>query len=151
MIMRVKDRTNSRSPEPIVAVQIPRRRRNRASTQRRDHRRSSQPVLRFSPTAWAKLHFFCHRGDTEIGGFGVTRADDLLVVEEFLTVKQETSAGSVVFDDAAVADFFDAQVDAGRRPEQFARVWLHSHPGDCRIQPPDKHHRRQWAYAYIPV
>ena len=37
---------------------------------------------------------------------------------------------SVSFDDEAVADLFDTQVDAGRKPEQFARVWLHSHPGD---------------------
>jgi hypothetical protein len=29
-----------------------------------------------------------------------------------------------------VADYFESQVDLGRRPEQFARVWLHSHPGD---------------------
>jgi hypothetical protein len=29
-----------------------------------------------------------------------------------------------------VADFFDAQVNAGRKPEQFARLWLHLHPGD---------------------
>jgi len=37
---------------------------------------------------------------------------------------------SIAFDDEAVADYFEAQVDAGRRPEQFARVWIHSHPGD---------------------
>jgi hypothetical protein len=36
-----------------------------------------------------------------------------------------------VFDDASVADFFDRQVDAGRHPEQFARAWLHTHPGTC--------------------
>jgi hypothetical protein len=29
-----------------------------------------------------------------------------------------------------VGEFFDAQVDLGRKPEQFARIWLHSHPGD---------------------
>jgi hypothetical protein len=29
-------------------------------------------VLRFSPTAWAKLLYFRDRGETEIGGFGVT-------------------------------------------------------------------------------
>ena len=28
------------------------------------------PVLRFSPTAWAKLLFLRDAGDTEIGGFG---------------------------------------------------------------------------------
>ena len=32
-------------------------------------------------------------------------------------------------DDEAVADFFDQQVDHGRRPEQFMRVWAHTHPG----------------------
>ena len=88
------------------------------------------PVLRFSPAAWAKLLFFRDYKDNEIGGFGVTAADDLLKVDEFITVKQEVSVAGVLFDDQAVADFFDAQVDAGRRPEQFARIWLHSHPGN---------------------
>ncbi len=36
---------------------------------------------------------------------------------------------SVVFDDVAVADFFDEQVDLGRYPEEFSRIWLHTHPG----------------------
>jgi proteasome lid subunit RPN8/RPN11 len=75
------------------------------------------------------LHFR-DKSDNEVGGFGVTQADDLLFVKEFITVKQEVTAVSVKFDDAAVADFFDTQVDLGRKPEQFARVWLHSHPGD---------------------
>ena len=37
---------------------------------------------------------------------------------------------TVKFDDAAVADFFDQQIDLGRKPEQFARIWIHTHPGD---------------------
>lgn len=45
------------------------------------------------------------------------------------TVRQETSSVTVEFDDAAVADFFDEMVDAGRAPESFARVWIHTHPG----------------------
>ena len=89
-----------------------------------------QPVLRFSPTAWAKLLFFRDRGQTEIGGFAVTSKDDLLRVVDFVTVKQEVSVASVIFDDEAVGDFFEAQVDAGRKPEQFARTWLHTHPGN---------------------
>jgi len=72
----------------------------------------------------------CHVGDTEIGGFGIAREDDLLLIEDFVTVKQHTTAISVEFDDAAVADFFDDQIDVGRQPEQFARIWLHTHPGD---------------------
>ncbi len=70
-----------------------------------------EPILRFTPTAWAKLLYFRDCQDTEVGGFGVTSADDLLLVEEFVTVKQDVSAASVCFDDAAVADFFDAQAE----------------------------------------
>jgi len=87
--------------------------------------------LRFSPTAWAKLLYFRDRSDNEIGGFGITEPDDLLFVREFATVKQEVTGVSVRFDDSAVADFFDQQVDLGRKPEQFARIWLHTHPADC--------------------
>lgn len=35
----------------------------------------------------------------------------------------------MAFDDGAVAEFFDQQIDADRRPEQFARIWTHTHPG----------------------
>jgi hypothetical protein len=89
-----------------------------------------RPALRFTPTAWGKLQFFCHRGDTEVGGFGISCADGLLLIEDFVTVAQRVSAVSVAFEDAAVADHFETQVDAGRRPEEFSRVWLHTHPGD---------------------
>ena len=99
------------------------------STQRKVTQ-TQKPVLRFSPTAWAKLLFFRDRGDTEIGGFGITKADDLLYVVDFVTVKQEATGASISFEDEAVADLFDSQVDVGRKPEQFARIWLHSHPGD---------------------
>ena len=62
--------------------------------------------------------FFCHAGDTEIGGFGITERDDLLLVTDFVTVAQRVSSVTVAFDDAAVADFVDDQVDAG--PQAFA-------------------------------
>lgn len=89
----------------------------------------SSPVLRFTPTAWAKLLYLRDAGNSEIGGFGVTRPDDLLLVEDIGLVRQRCTPVHVAFDDEAVADFFDAQVDVGRRPEQFARLWIHTHPG----------------------
>jgi len=89
------------------------------------------PVLRFSPTAWAKLLFLRDYGETEVGGFGISASDDLLFVEDVQLVKQDCSWAHVAFDDESVAEFFDAQVDAGRQPGQFARLWLHTHPGDC--------------------
>lgn len=65
-----------------------------------------------------------------MGGFGISAADDLLVVEDLFLVRQICTAVSVQFDDQAVADFFDAQVDAGLPPLRFARIWVHTHPGD---------------------
>ena len=48
-------------------------------------------------------------------------------------MRQSCTSVTVKFDDTAVADFFDLQVYYGLRPEQFARVWVHTHPGDCPL------------------
>jgi hypothetical protein len=87
------------------------------------------PCLTFAPLAWLKLQYFCHAGDTEIGGFGITSEQDLLYIEDFVTVRQRVTPFTVQFDDEAVADFFDACVDRGMHPEQFSRIWCHTHPG----------------------
>jgi hypothetical protein len=77
------------------------------------------------------LLFLRDFGDTEVGGFGIASDRDLLLIEDIRLVEQQCTGASVVFDDASVADFFDHQVDAGRKPEQFARAWIHTHPGTC--------------------
>lgn len=86
--------------------------------------------LTFAPLAYLKLQYFCHAGDTEVGGFGVSAPDDLLYIEDFVTVRQEVTGASVRFVDAAVADFFDGCVDRGLPPSRFSRCWIHTHPGD---------------------
>jgi len=68
--------------------------------------------------------------DNEVGGFGITEADDLLFVTDFVLVKQKVTCVTISFEDESVADLFEDQVEAGRQPEQFGRIWLHSHPGD---------------------
>lgn len=102
---------------------------------RRPLRRASarQPCLRFSPTAWAKLLYLRDCGDSEVGGFAVTAASDLLLVEEIRLVTQHCSPVYVSFEDEAVAEYFDRQVDDGLKPEQFARIWVHTHPGQCAL------------------
>jgi proteasome lid subunit RPN8/RPN11 len=90
----------------------------------------SRTRLRFSPTAWSKLRYLRDYGATEIGAFAICPADDLLYVEDIRLVRQCCSAVSVAFEDTAVAEFFDELVDVGRRPEQFARIWVHTHPGE---------------------
>jgi len=106
------------------------RERNKKMKNLKKQQQHQRPSLRFSPTAWAKLLFMRDMTDNEVGGFGVTEADDLLFVTNFALVKQKVTAVSVSFDDEAVANFFEDQVDASRKPEQFARIWLHTHPGD---------------------
>ena len=72
-------------------------------------------------------------GDTEIGAFGITTPGELLRVEDVCLVCQLCTYVSVRFDDTAVADFFDTQVDQGRKPAQFARIWVHTHPGNSAL------------------
>jgi hypothetical protein len=89
-----------------------------------------RPTLRFTPPAWAKLVYLRDRGPTEIGGFGISDLGEPLLMTDVVLVPQLATGLTTKFDDAGVADFFDRQVDAGRRPEEFARLWVHTHPGD---------------------
>src|SRR3989442_176099 len=89
-----------------------------------------EACLTFAPLAWLKLAFFCHLGDTEIGGFGVTAKEDRLYVKDFLSVRQHVTAGTVRFVDEVVADHFDACWDRRLPPERCGRLWCHTHPGD---------------------
>jgi len=100
-------------------------------TSRTKHRRGNHPRLRFTPWAWAKLVYLRDRGPVEIGGFGLTETDDPLLVTDLALVEQICTAASVSFVDWSVAEFFDRQVDRGLRPAQFARIWVHTHPGSC--------------------
>jgi hypothetical protein len=92
-------------------------------------RAPTRPKLRFSPYAWAKLLYLRDCGDTEVGGFGISATEDLLLVDDLVLVRQRCTSVTLRFDDEAVADYFDAQVDRGLPPERFARIWLHTHPG----------------------
>ena len=65
-----------------------------------------------------------------MGGFGICHGEDLLKIDDVELVQQVCTQVTVEFDDESVADFFDRQVDEGLKPEQFARIWIHTHPGD---------------------
>lgn len=99
------------------------------TTNRSRFRRIPARELMFSPLAWLKLQYFCHAGDTEIGGFGIAAEDDPLHVVDFQTVRQQVTSVTVRFADDAVADFFDKMTDGGLPPARYARLWCHTHPG----------------------
>jgi proteasome lid subunit RPN8/RPN11 len=93
--------------------------------------RPNAATLRFSPYAWAKFKYLRDKGSTEVAAFGISELDDPLAMIDILMIKQEASAAHVEFDDEAVSHFFEDQHELGRKPAQFARVWLHTHPGNC--------------------
>ena len=95
----------------------------------RERGRPPEPKLIFAPLAWLKLQYLCHAGPTEVAAFGLSSPHDPLHLDDVLVVKQRTSPVSVAFDDGAVADLFDEMADLGVAPAQFARIWLHTHPG----------------------
>ena len=94
-------------------------------------RRPPFPAIRLTPYAWAKLLYLRDAGPTEIGGFGISAPEEPLLIEEVALVPQTCDWASVLMDDGGVADHFDRQVEQGRQPEEFARVWIHTHPGAC--------------------
>jgi len=113
----------------------------------RRKRRQRRPTLRFSPYAWAKLLFLRDLGPTEVGGFGITEPDDLLFVQDVVLIEQHCTETFVSFDDLAVAEFFEDQVDLGRKPEQFGRIWIHTHPGSSPEPSPTDHDTFQRVFS----
>lgn len=93
--------------------------------------RSTCRLLHFSPTAWAKLMYWRDLGPTEVAGFCRTDPQDPYAVLDAVLLPQVASRQWVALDGPGVADYFDQQVDLGRQPRDFARIWFHTHPGPC--------------------
>ncbi len=93
--------------------------------------------LCFTRYAWEKIVHLNSLSHNEVGAFGISNSENLLLVEDLVVVKQEVTAASVKFDDEAVNEFIEDQYDAGRRPEQVMRIWIHTHPNwvvDCKVK-----------------
>ena len=126
------------TPQPAPAPQQPSFRAARQTETKelprlalpQPRRRKEPAAVVFSPLAWLKLLMFLHAGDTEVGGFGISSEKRPLYIEDFMTVKQTVTAATVAFDDTAVADYFDDCIDRGLTPARFARIWVHTHPGE---------------------
>lgn len=86
-------------------------------------------ALHFSPYAWAKLLHFRDKASNEVSGFGITKKDNPLYVEDFLTVEQEVTSATVAFDDEAIGEFYEKMAEKDYNPSQFGRIWIHTHPG----------------------
>jgi hypothetical protein len=105
---------------------------NRKSDRRRQPPRQPPTQLVFSPLAWLKLLFFLHVGDTEVGFFCISHSpepDDLLYIDDILTLKQCATVASFEFDQLAVIDFFEQMAQQSRKPDEFWAIIGHTHPG----------------------
>lgn len=92
-------------------------------------RKSFYPVLEFSAFAWAKLQYFLHVTQNEVGCMGIADdPKDPLFITDLLIPKQEVSMGSTKFDVDDLAARYEKLIEAGYTFGQFARVWIHTHP-----------------------
>jgi hypothetical protein len=99
----------------------------------RRKRLHNRPALRFTPYAWAKLRYLRDLGPTEVGGFGISSLADPFLVKDVHLVPQFCTAVTVRFQDEGIADYFEEQVDLGRSPQEFARIWVHTHPANSAL------------------
>ena len=119
-------------------------------------RKFSDHRIIFTPYTWAKLLFMRDIGPTEVGFFGVSSRDNLLLIEDLFMPKQKCTAAFCEFDDESIANFTAEMVDRGYQPNQFLRIWIHTHPGDSpnpsgqdESTLNDVFGRADWAIMYI--
>ena len=84
--------------------------------------------IRFTQKAWDTILFYRDISGNEFGAFGIA-PNDRFTVEEIVPVKQTVTSCTVAFDDDSVSDFFCDMAESGLKPEQYGRIWIHTHPG----------------------
>lgn len=86
--------------------------------------------LVLSAKAALKLEFMLLKGDTEVGGFGLMKDPTKLYIDDFIMPKQKCSSVYCEFDDDDLMDLTDRLMKEGYTPNQFHRIWWHTHPGN---------------------
>lgn len=93
-------------------------------------RTRDNPVLKFTPYAWAKLIYMRDKGNTEISGFGVAgNREKLLEITDFVLLPQVCNSVNTKFEGDAIGEYVEDMFDKGFHPLQCMRVWIHTHPG----------------------
>jgi len=90
------------------------------------------PSLVLTGWVYQKLSYWRRLADgNEISCFGISRSvDDPLRVVELYMPRQEVTRGSTDMTAEGLAQMWDDMTGAGLEPEQFNRIWIHTHPGD---------------------
>lgn len=90
------------------------------------------PVLTFTPLAWLKLNYYCHAGNTEVGGYGVA-GDPVkpLHITDVVLPRQSCTLATVDLDMDDLGLRWEDLALGGLQPFQYSSVWVHTHPGGC--------------------
>ena len=88
------------------------------------------PRLTLTAFAYQKLCYWeAMSRKEEVSCFGIsTRKEEPLRVSELFMPAQEVTANSTDPTEEGLADMFDILLGAGLEPNQFARIWIHTHP-----------------------
>ena len=92
-------------------------------------------ALVLSCFAYNKIRYLANTADTEIGFWGIGRADDPMYVEDVVVIKQTANIVYNKFDDDAFADFVQEMSEKGLGLDEFALIWGHTHPKGCNANP----------------
>ena len=102
----------------------------------------TDPVLPWgiylSAESTKKLWIYLCGIQQEVGGFAISQKNSIANIEDFVVIKQTCSLVHTSLDDDAVTNHFDNFVDAGYKPESFARIWWHTHPDMAGSDPSTK-------------
>lgn len=79
--------------------------------------------------AYDKLVWFRDNKDTEVGAMAITYPEDPMRIKDFCFLPQECSACYTEFDKEAQSNWCEDQMEAGLNPDNFLRIWAHTHPG----------------------
>lgn len=90
------------------------------------------PELLFSEYAWHKLKYLYDKSvdkKTEISFCGISTAEKPLYVKDVVMPKQKGHSTETEWDSEDISEFVNQMLDKGYKPEEFFRIWIHTHPG----------------------
>lgn len=85
-------------------------------------------VVKIDDMAFDKLIFMRDHKPFEVTMFGISKADNLLHIEDFRLVKQEVESASSDCDPEGMAEYVCKMLALGVGPLRSERFWAHTHP-----------------------
>jgi len=89
----------------------------------------SRESLILSSDAYRKLVWFRDQKKTEVGAMAISKPEDPLFVTDFEFLPQECTSVKTDFDTDAQNEWMETKLIDGHNPDNFARIWAHTHPG----------------------